>query len=105
MLKDAKSDLKIKIKDTVKEQELVVRKELKNRLAEINNSLAQSTAAYNELLAVTEKDIKEQERLKLQYMYEYDIYNVIDDQVGIFDDIKVGVHPKDNKIKVKQQKE
>ena len=105
VLKDAKSDLKTKIKDTVKEQELVVRKELENRLAEINNSLAQSTAAYNELLAATEKDVKEQERLKLQYMYEYDIYNVIDDQVGIFDDIKVGVHPKDNKIKVKQKKE
>lgn len=89
VLQEAKDDLKEQIRKTVKAQQDVVKKELENRLAEINNSLKQSTDAYNELVSAVQKDTKEQERLTLQYMYEYDIYKVLSDQLGIFDDIKV----------------
>ena len=64
-----------------------------------------STKAYNELLAAVDKDSLEQERLKLQYMYEYDVYNVLADEIGIFDDIKVGVRSNGKKIKVREQGE
>ena len=78
---------------------------LENRLTEINKSLEKSTEAYQEILSAVEKDNVEQERLKLQYMYEYDVYNVLADEIGIFDDIKVGVRSNGKKIKVREQGE
>ena len=105
VLQEAKNDLKAQVEKTVQAQQDVVRKELENRLAEINNSLQKSTAAYNELLEANEKNDLEQERLKLQYMYEYDIYNIIGDKIGVFDDIKVGVRSNGKKIKVREQGE
>ncbi|MBQ5585681.1 MAG: hypothetical protein IIU71_04765, partial [Selenomonadaceae bacterium] len=105
VLQEAKNDLKAQVRKTVQAQQDVVRKELESRLAEINNSLQKSTAAYNELLEANEKNDLEQERLKLQYMYEYDIYNVIGDKIGVFDDIKVGVRSNGKKIKVREQGE
>ena len=104
-MQEAKNDLKAQVRKTVQAQQDVVRKELESRLAEINNSLQKSTAAYNELLEANEKNDLEQERLKLQYMYEYDIYNVIGDKIGVFDDIKVGVRSNGKKIKVREQGE
>ena len=58
-----------------------------------------------ECFEIRQKNDLEQERLKLQYMYEYDIYNIIGDKIGVFDDIKVGVRSNGKKIKVREQGE
>lgn len=103
VLQEAKNDLKIQIQKTVKAQQEVVHQELENRLKEINKSLEASTKAYNELLAAVDKDSLEQERLKLQYMYEYDIYSILADKMGVMDDeIKVGVRSNEKKNRVRE---
>ena len=49
------------------------------------------------------KDSLEQERLKLQYMYEYDIYSILADKMGVMDDeIKVGVRSNEKKNRVRE---
>ena len=105
VLPEAKNDLKTQIRITIEAQQQVVRDVLENRLTEINKSLEKSTEAYQEILSAVEKDNVEQERLKLQYMYEYDVYNVLADEMGKFDDIKVGVRSNGKKIKVREQGE
>ena len=105
VLREAKNDLKTQIRITIEAQQQVVRDVLENRLTEINKSLEKSTEAYQEILSAVEKDNVEQERLKLQYMYEYDVYNVLADEMGKFDDIKVGVRSNGKKIKVREQGE
>ena len=103
VLQEAKNDLKIQIQKTVEAQQEVVHQELENRLKEINKSLEASTKAYNELLAAVDKDSLEQERLKLQYMYEYDIYSILADKMGVMDDeIKVGVRSNEKKNRVRE---
>lgn len=105
VLQEAKEDLKEQVKKTIAAQQEIVKGELQNRLAEIDNSLQEATTAYNDLVAAAEKDALEQERLKLKYMYEYDIYNVLSEKMGIFDDIKVEASNDKNSIKVKRQSE
>lgn len=103
VLQEAKNDLKKQIQKTVEAQQEVVHQELENRLKEINKSLEASTKAYNELLAAVDKDSLEQERLKLQYMYEYDIYSILADKMGVMDDeIKVGVRSNEKKNRVRE---
>lgn len=100
VLNDAKKELKKQIKKTVKAQQDVIHKELDSRLAEIDASMEKSLAAYNELVESANKGDYEKDRLVVQAMYQYDIYNLISEKIGIADD-DISVR-KSGPIKLKQ---
>ena len=103
VLNGAKKDLKEQIKITVAAQQDVVRKELENRLEEVNNGLAKKTKDYDEFLLAAERGELEKERQKLKSMYETGIYTYIENEIGVTKDIEVGVNS--NKVKKVRQKE
>lgn len=101
LINEAKEDLKEEIKETVNAQQDIVKKEINSRLEEINKSMETSKKEYEELVEVADKDIVEQERLQLKYMYQYDIYNVLAEKLGMQDDdMRERVIKKDIPVKV-----
>lgn len=74
--------LKEKIEITVHKQEEVIRKEIQNRLAEIDRNMQEATKAYEEILHMKEEqeDAKIEEK-QIQYCYQYELAEIFLEQL------------------------
>ena len=77
----AQEGLKNAIGDNINRQHEIVRREIQNRLAEVEISLEKTQEAYKEILGASERDTKENETLRTKYMYQHDIYEILEEQI------------------------
>lgn len=75
--KQALSGLKQKIENTVKKQEEMIRKEIQNRLDEVNASTKEAGNAYMELVSIKEKDDAEIGKTQIKYIYKYTLEDIL----------------------------
>lgn len=74
--------LENKIKETVKEQERLIRTEIESRLREVDENMQKVTQAYTDIVNIKEKDEDEMEKSRIKYMYQYEIAEILLDQLG-----------------------
>lgn len=77
----AQEGLKKAIGENINKQHEVVRREIQNRLDEVEISLKKTQEAYTEILSASKKDTKENETLRTKYMYQHDIYEILEEQI------------------------
>ena len=77
----AQEGLKKAISENVKKQHDIVRREIQNRLDEVEISLKKTQEAYTEILGTSKTDTKENETLRTKYMYQHDLYEILEEQV------------------------
>lgn len=74
--------LENKIKETVKEQERLIRTEIESRLREVDENMQKVTQAYTDIVNIKEKDEDEMEKTRIKCMYQYEIAEILLDQLG-----------------------
>ena len=89
IIKDSKAELKSQLLKNVENQQMSIREAAKKRFAELEKH-AKSENQLPNIQAL----LQENERLRLQYMYEHDIYSMFSDEICLFDDIRVPVAKK-----------
>lgn len=74
--------LKDKVETTVHKQEEIIRKEIQNRLKEVDKSMQSATKAYEEILHMKEEqeDAKLEEK-QMQYCYQYELAEILLEQL------------------------
>lgn len=76
--RQAVDKLKSKIEITVHKQEEVIRKEIQNRLAEVDKNMQEATNAYEEILRMKEEqDDSKIEEKQIQYCYQYELSEIL----------------------------
>lgn len=76
--RQAVDKLKAKIEITVHKQEEVIRKEIQNRLAEVDKNMQEATNAYEEILRMKEEqDDSKIEEKQIQYCYQYELSEIL----------------------------
>lgn len=74
--------VKIKIQDTVYKQEDVIRKEIQNRLTEVDKGMQEATKAYEEILRMKEEQEHSGiEEKQIQYSYQYELSEILLEQL------------------------
>lgn len=74
--------LKSKIEITVHKQEEIIRKEIRSRLSEIDKKMRETTKAYEEILHMKEEQDDEKiEEKQIQYCYEYELAEILLEQI------------------------
>lgn len=83
LLRQAVEKLKTKIEITVHKQEEVIRREIQNRLTEVDKNMQEATKAYEEILHMKEEqdDAKIEEK-QIQYCYQYELSEILLEQLG-----------------------
>lgn len=71
-----------KIESTVRKQEDMIRKEIKLRLNEVDKSMKAATEAYAEIVNIKEKDESKMEEARIKYIYQYELTELLLDQLG-----------------------
>ena len=79
--KQAVSGLSKKIESTVRKQEEVIRKEITSRLNEVDSNMKTAMKTYTDIIEVKEKDESKLEENKIQYMYQYEITEILLEQI------------------------
>lgn len=80
--KKAVEKLKAKIETTVHKQEEIIRKEIQNRLTEIDKSMQGAEKAYEEILHMKEEqDAARIEEKQIQYCYQYELSEILLGQI------------------------
>lgn len=76
--KQAIKELEPKIVDTVHKQEEIIRKEIQNRLTEVDRNMQKATIAYEEILQMKDEqdDAMIEEKL-IQYCYQYELMDIL----------------------------
>ena len=78
---EATAKLSLKIKETVDRQSSMVRKEIEQRLTEVNASMQEASAAYMEILESKKKEDGRIEEKQLKYMYQCELDEILLDQL------------------------
>lgn len=78
---EAMAKLSRKIEETVRRQSSMVRKEIEQRLAEVNVSMQAASAAYMEILESKKKEDGRIEEKQLKYMYQCELDEILLDQL------------------------
>ncbi len=80
--KQAAEKLNAKIEVTVHKQEEIIRKEIQNRLAEVDKSMQEATKAYEDILHMKEEqeDARIEEK-QIQYCYQYELSEILLEQL------------------------
>ncbi len=74
----AVKELKSKIEITVHKQEGIIREEIQNRLAEVDQSMQEATKAYEEILHMKdEQENSKIEEKQVQYCYQYELADIL----------------------------
>lgn len=74
--------LKSKMETTVHKQEEIIRREIQNRLAEVDKNMQSATKAYEEILYMKEEqEDAELEEKQMQYCYQYDLAEILLEQL------------------------
>lgn len=75
--------LKIKIEFTVHKQEEIIRKEIQNRLTEVDKNMQEASKAAVEIFRMKEEqeDAKIEEK-QIQYCYQYELAEILLEQIG-----------------------
>lgn len=79
--KQAVSGLSKKIESTVRKQEEVIRKEITSRLNEVDSNMKAAMKTYTDIIEVKEKEESKLEENKIQYMYQYEITEILLEQI------------------------
>lgn len=78
----SRNGLKAKIERNIEKQKEIIFKEINNRLEEINSDLKRAEKAYTEVLAIDKNNRKELEGIQAKNQYQYEIYNVLKDEIN-----------------------
>lgn len=78
--KDAVNKLKVKIKEIVAEQQEIVHDEINNRLNEVKDSMQKSYETYQKIVESNDTEVLEETKIK--YMYQSDLCETIQRQIG-----------------------
>lgn len=96
IIRDSKAELKSQMLKSIEAQQLSTREAVKKRFVEL-----EKYATSEDQLLDMQTLLQENERLRLQYMYEHDIYGMFSDELCLLDDIRVsGTKKKMKKGKV-----
>lgn len=79
--KESLRGLSKKIRETVSAQENMIRKEIQDRLTEVDQSMRAATKAYSEILSVKEQNEGKMEETQMKYIYEYELAEILLDQL------------------------
>ena len=81
--KQAIQKLKNKIESTVHKQEEIIRKEIQNRLTEVDKNMQEASKAAVEIFRMKEEqeDAKIEEK-QIQYCYQYELAEILLEQIG-----------------------
>lgn len=77
----AQKGLKSAIEENIHKQHEIVRSEIRARLAEVERALIKTQNTYEEILKTSEKDTAENETLRTTFMYQHDIYDILEEQI------------------------
>lgn len=81
--RQAEEKLKTKIETTVRSQEEIVRKEIQNRLAEVDKNMREVTKAYEDILRMKrEQEDARIEEKQVLCCYQYELAGILLDQIG-----------------------
>lgn len=80
--KQALDGLSTKIESTVRKQEEMIRCEIESRLNEVDRNAKAATKAYMDIVAVKEKDESKMAETQIGYLYQYEIAEILLDQLG-----------------------
>lgn len=80
--KQAIQGLKKKIEKTVRQQEQMIRTELELRLKEVDAKMQEATKAYEEIVRIKETDESKMEQAQINYMYRYEVAEILLDRLG-----------------------
>jgi len=78
----SRNGLKAKIERNIEKQKEIIFKEINNRLEEINSDLKRAEKAYIEVLTIDKNNRKELEEIQAKNQYQYEIYNVLKDEIN-----------------------
>lgn len=74
--------LKSKIEITVHKQEEMIRKEIQNRMTEVDKNMQEATTAYEEILRMKEEQEDSMiEEKQIQYCYQYELSAILSGQL------------------------
>ena len=59
----------------------MIRKEIQDRLTEVDQSMRAATKAYSEILSVKEQNEGKMEETQMKYIYEYELAEILLDQL------------------------
>lgn len=79
--KQALVGLSKKIEDTVRKQEMMIRKEIEARLNEVDKNMKDATEIYMEIVSIKEKDESKMEHTQIKYMYKYTLADILFEQL------------------------
>ncbi|MGG7175292.1 hypothetical protein ACQPV1_18490 [Clostridium neonatale] len=79
--KKALKSLESKIEITVRKQEAMIRKEIETRLEEVEKNMKETADAYTQILQIKEKDSVEMEKKQIKYIYKYELFDILLDQL------------------------
>ncbi len=80
--KQALDGLGKKIETTVREQEKMIRREIKARLNEVEQKMEAAMKAYTDIVKLKEKDESKIAAEQIKYMYRYELSEILLDQLG-----------------------
>ncbi len=80
--KQALDGLGKKIEATVRKQEEMIRREIESRLKEVDRNMKAATKAYMDIVEVKEKDESKMSETQMKYMYQYELSEILLDQLG-----------------------
>ena len=80
--KQALDGLSKKIESTVQKQKKMIRHEIELRLNEVDKNMQAATKAYAEIVEIKEKDESKMAEAQIKYMYQYELSEILLDQLG-----------------------
>ncbi len=79
---EALNGLVEKIETTIRKQEQVIRKEIESRLDEVDQNMQAATKAYTSIVDIKEKDEAKLAETQIKYIYQYELNEILLDQLG-----------------------
>ena len=80
--RDAINGLVLKIESTVRKQEAMIRSEIAARLSEVDRNMKNATKAYTDIVEIKEKDESKMAETQIKYIYQYELSEILLDQLG-----------------------